>query len=39
MSVIDDFGRLIYSEIDYRAEAANAQRFAEMYESANQRPF
>ena len=30
-SVIDDFGDLIYREIDYRAEAVNAQRFAELY--------
>ena len=32
-SVIDDFGELIYREIDYRAEAANAQRFGELYAS------
>lgn len=31
VSVIDDFGELIYREIDYRAEAVNAQRFAELY--------
>lgn len=31
MQVIDDFGELIYREIDYTAEAANAQRFAELY--------
>ena len=31
ISVIDDFGELIYREIDYRAEAVNAQRFAELY--------
>ncbi|KAJ1452251.1 ABC1 family-domain-containing protein [Pelagophyceae sp. CCMP2097] len=31
VSVIDDFGRLIYQEIDYRAEAANAVKFAEMF--------
>jgi aarF domain-containing kinase len=31
--VIDDFGDLIYREIDYRAEAVNAQRFAELYAS------
>lgn len=30
-SVIDDFGELIYREIDYVAEAANAQRFSELY--------
>ena len=27
----DDFGELIYREIDYIAEAANAQRFNELY--------
>ncbi len=32
-SIIDDFGELIYREIDYVAEAANAQRFAEIYAS------
>lgn len=31
VSVIDDFGDLIYREIDYRAEAVNGQRFAELY--------
>ena len=31
VSVIDDFGDLIYREIDYRAEAVNAQRFAELF--------
>eukprot|EP01038_Epipyxis_sp_PR26KG_P009323 gene9323-12561_t len=31
VSVIDDFGEIIYREIDYRAEAVNAQRFAELY--------
>lgn len=31
VSIIDDFGELIYREIDYRAEAVNAQRFAELY--------
>ena len=31
VSVIDDFGVLIYREIDYKAEAANALRFAELY--------
>lgn len=30
-SIIDDFGELIYCEIDYVAEAANAQRFNELY--------
>lgn len=30
-SIIDDFGGLIYREIDYVAEAANAQRFNELY--------
>eukprot|EP00639_Heterosigma_akashiwo_P007598 CAMPEP_0194563432 /NCGR_PEP_ID=MMETSP0292-20121207/3497_1 /TAXON_ID=39354 /ORGANISM="Heterosigma akashiwo, Strain CCMP2393" /LENGTH=653 /DNA_ID=CAMNT_0039412375 /DNA_START=160 /DNA_END=2117 /DNA_ORIENTATION=- len=29
--IIDDFGELIYREIDYRAEAANAQKFSELY--------
>lgn len=29
--IIDDFGVLIYRELDYVAEAANAQRFAELY--------
>jgi predicted unusual protein kinase regulating ubiquinone biosynthesis (AarF/ABC1/UbiB family) len=33
VSIIDDFGDLIYREIDYRAEAVNAQRFAELYAS------
>ena len=33
-SIIDDFGELIYRELDYVAEAANAQRFSELY--ANQ---
>lgn len=31
VTVIDDFGELIYREIDYQAEAANAQQFAELY--------
>lgn len=31
ISIIDDFGELIYREIDYVAEAANAQRFNELY--------
>lgn len=31
VSVIDDFGEIIYREIDYVAEAENAVRFAEMY--------
>lgn len=30
-SIIDDFGELIYRELDYVAEAANAQRFSELY--------
>ena len=30
-SVIDDFGHMLYRELDYRAEAANAIRFAELY--------
>lgn len=30
-SVIDDFGHMLYRELDYRAEAANAVRFAELY--------
>lgn len=30
-TIIDDFGELIYREIDYVAEAANAQRFSELY--------
>jgi ABC1 atypical kinase-like domain len=29
--VIDDFGELIFREIDYRAEMVNCQRFAELY--------
>jgi len=32
-AIIDDFGELIYREIDYVAEAANAQRFNELYAS------
>ena len=32
-SIIDDFGELIYRELDYVAEAANAQRFSELYGS------
>ena len=31
VSVIDDFGRLIYAEVDYEVEAANARRFDELY--------
>lgn len=31
--IIDDFGELIYREIDYRAEMVNCQRFAELYAS------
>jgi aarF domain-containing kinase len=30
-NIIDDFGELIYRELDYVAEAANAQRFSELY--------
>jgi aarF domain-containing kinase len=30
-AIIDDFGELIYREIDYVAEASNAQRFNELY--------
>jgi len=30
-SIIDDFGELIYRELDYVAEAANAQKFSELY--------
>ena len=30
-SVMDDFGNLLYAEIDYIAEAANARRFSELY--------
>ncbi|KAL3817430.1 hypothetical protein ACHAXA_011059 [Cyclostephanos tholiformis] len=30
-SVMDDFGNLLYGEIDYVAEAANARRFSELY--------
>lgn len=30
-SVIDDFGHMLYRELDYRAEATNALRFAELY--------
>ena len=33
VNIVDDFGDLIYREIDYRAEAVNAQRFAELYSS------
>jgi len=33
VSVIDDFGELLYRELDYRAEAVNAQRFSELYAS------
>ena len=28
---MDDFGTLLYAEIDYVAEAANARRFSELY--------
>jgi ABC1 atypical kinase-like domain len=30
-NIIDDFGVLIYRELDYVAEASNAQRFNELY--------
>ena len=30
-SVMDDFGKLLYGEIDYVAEAANARQFSELY--------
>ncbi len=33
-SIIDDFGVLLYRELDYRAEAASAQRFAALYGAA-----
>ena len=33
VSVIDDFGRLIYQEIDYAAERKNARRFGDLYEA------
>ena len=33
VSVIDEFGEVIWREMDYRAEAVNAQRFAELYSS------
>ena len=38
-SIIDDFGDLIYREIDYVAEAANAQRFNELYASVAEQVF
>lgn len=31
VSIIDDFGEIIYREIDYKAEAANGQRFGDLY--------
>ena len=31
VSVIDDFGRLIYAEIDYSVEASNGARFRNLY--------
>lgn len=31
VSVIDDFGNLLYAEIDYSLEADNARRFAALY--------
>ena len=33
VSVIDDFGHLLYSEIDYSLEADNARRFTSLYGS------
>jgi aarF domain-containing kinase len=33
--IIDDFGEIIYRELDYVAELANAQRFAELYAAVN----
>ena len=30
-SIVEEFGKLIYEEIDYLQEARNAQRFAELY--------
>jgi len=30
-AVIDEFGRLIYEEMDYVAEALNADKFQELY--------
>ena len=30
-SVVEEFGKLIYEEIDYLQEARNAQRFADLY--------
>ena len=32
VSVVDDFGALIYREIDYRAEALNMKKFGAMYQ-------
>jgi len=32
-SVVEEFGKLIYEEIDYLQEARNAERFAELYGS------
>ena len=31
VSIIDDFGHLIYGELDYGIEARNAARFARFY--------
>jgi len=31
VGIIDDFGQLLYAELDYTKEAAHAQRFAELY--------
>jgi len=36
VSVIDDFGRLIYGEIDYLLEANNAKKFNEIYALSSQ---
>ncbi|PXF46831.1 hypothetical protein BWQ96_03360 [Gracilariopsis chorda] len=30
-SIVEEFGKLIYEEIDYVSEARNAERFAELY--------
>lgn len=30
-SIIDEFGRSLYEEIDYRREASNAERFAQLF--------
>jgi aarF domain-containing kinase len=31
VSIIDDFGEIIYREMDYQAEAANGKRFGDLY--------